>query len=478
MRRLNFALAGVTGLSSFALAVGCSSSPSEPTRGANAASPDAPAASLTGGGLALQSGVESDVAMHATPEAECVLRDDSDPTQSIRVVADDLGDVSFHVRPRAPGTSASLRLECTDAAGARSVTPLSFRTVATASEASPPPVSSLAKRPVRPALTGDPASRSNEEIVALGLPPRPDRARDPAAYARWLAFVSRDTIKMPAPKRFHDGGAHPAAMGRTSEGVSSNWSGVVQSRPIAHGPYGDSLAGTPFERVSGEWTVPAVTSNSTSFTGAAIWIGLGGWYHVTEIKPLGLVRPVFTTVGDANTALMQLGTQQSTALFPWGWVTVYSAFTEFWTNDGKSDSNAQTLNLAVRPGDRIIANLDSTDGGSISIPGGTHASSYVFNETTGAWVDGDIVEPKNTVGFLGESVEWILERTPATFGLTDLASYGTATIDYTWSYDDVSTGSAAGGELVEMVNGAGASLSSPSFSPAPDQVTFTWKGFH
>jgi hypothetical protein len=393
------------------------------------------------------------------------------------VIADDIGDVSFHVHPRAAGVSASMRLECADAAGTRSVTPLSFRTVATAAEASPPPPSRLAQRPVRPALTGDPAARSNEEIAALGLPPRPDRARAPAAYARWLAFVSRDTIKMPAPKRFHDGGAHPAAMGRTSEGVSSNWSGVVQSRPVAHGPYGDSLVGTPFERVSGEWTVPAVANNATSFTGSSIWIGLGGWYHVTEIKPLGLVRPVFTTLGDANTGLQQLGTQQATALFPWGWVNVYSVFAEFWTNDGKSDSNAQTLSLAVKPGDRVIANLSSTNG-SIAVGGGTHAYYYVLNETSGAWASGEILEPTNSVGFLGESVEWVMERTPGTFGLTDLASYGSATLDYTWSYDDVNIGTAAGGELVEMVNGAGASLSSPSFYPAPDQVTFTWKGSH
>lgn len=117
--------------------------------------------------------------------------------------------------------------------------------------------------------------------------------------------------------------------------VSSNWAGYVAR---------DGKRG--FSSVSAGWTAPAATCTASRETHSAVWVGLGGYR-------------------ERATALEQIGTDADCDA---NGRPSYSSWVEL------LPAAAQTLSLAVHPGDRLVA--------SVTVAG-RHATLRLRNLTTG-----------------------------------------------------------------------------------------------
>jgi hypothetical protein len=454
---------------------GCSSAPGvpqpesrSPNVGAAEAAAPASAAHLPTVSLALVSGVESDVAIDATPDASCTLLDPNEAKEGMRLFADDLGEVRFRFQPREAG-AGTFQLECDDLAGARSVREVAIRAVATRTEASPPPVSKgRGSRRVRPALTGDLDAYSQADLVARGSPPRPDRARDPKGYARWVEWVSRETVEVPppaVPHRTREGGALRGRSPGSNASASSNWSGSILSKGWKRDIFGFDFVDTEdLLSAAGDWIVPSVQGHRFESSAAWTWVGVGGTRTVSG----GQVVDVGDAHGDGNTSIIQAGTAEETHAFLLGWVTKYYPFAEYWAVDGGDAAKAQALNLAIHPGDEIWATAWSGDTTWYPTRTGAYGWYSIKNFTTNESTALSIKQPTSNVGFYGESVEWIVEL-PASQSY--LANYGSMSMNTTVGFGSQS---ALDGTLIAMYAGDHL-LSFPVVGDASKQeIVFGW----
>ena len=127
----------------------------------------------------------------------CVLHPDGslDPKQSIRLRADADGVVRFQaVRPTHPNSVDRLALDCTDSYGNDKTYSVDLRSEETFERRPFDPVS--ANLAFRPALSGDPLSFTQQELIQAGYGLRPDPAANPGGYQRWLAAVSAPAYKL------------------------------------------------------------------------------------------------------------------------------------------------------------------------------------------------------------------------------------------------------------------------------------------
>jgi hypothetical protein len=117
----------------------------------------------------------------------------------------------------------------------------------------------------------DPLKATNEELIKVGIPPRPDPKTQPGLYAKWNAVMSRPLTQVPSkfslitqPRDALLRGlttASPKA-GPSANSTSTNWSGAVDL----------SLAsGDSYVSVSGSWTVP------NAYPPASAQLSSGGW---------------------------------------------------------------------------------------------------------------------------------------------------------------------------------------------------------
>jgi Peptidase A4 family len=241
-----------------------------------------------------------------------------------------------------------------------------------------------------------PLDASAEELANYGVPPRPDRERDPRAFASWQRRWSRRLSYIEPELLLRPSRAHGTLAGTSATGASSNWAGsVISANP-----------GQTFNQISGQWTVPGVTPPSTGpfenagFWSSVTWVGLDGT----------------STAGD----VFQAGTEQDYNGSFWGGGPNYYAWTEWFP-----EAQVAITNFQVEPGDQIAVDLQILEqsldipllgGGSITLPFPL-GQAVVTNLTRGFWTTVVMLGPENgsPTAFVGNSAEWIVE-TPCISG--------------------------------------------------------------
>lgn len=226
--------------------------------------PTAPSAAVA---LDLRPGVENYVALSGLPNASCVVRDEADDSgKGLDVSTSADGTIAFFVKPRAAGSVTRLNVACSDGAGAIDSHALELRGVADVPAlAAPSP-----KGRIRPALT-NPDALSNDELHAAGYRSRPDPARSPAQYQRWLESVSRPAVDLSESVTF------ASMKGRASPKNTGNWAGYQQwSDYLCFGGSCHQLDNMLV--VTGTWSVPYVYAPNGDWGNkydASVWVGLG-----------------------------------------------------------------------------------------------------------------------------------------------------------------------------------------------------------
>ena len=203
----------------------------------------------------------SPASVYVSPGLQCKLYPNGgEPSAGLTVHSDDDGYARFHaVRARSGDMVLQLNLDCTDPAGnfsAHSVDLTSDDTFV------PRPLNLANERGVdRPALTGDPLSYTQSELIKRAYGPRPDPEKDAVAYSRWLAAASVSGRLLEAQ------GPTPSHSNTVYTTTAPAWTGsVLTGAPNYISTY--AVFNVPFGIPSGD---------ETTSTEIAIWNGLGGF---------------------------------------------------------------------------------------------------------------------------------------------------------------------------------------------------------
>jgi hypothetical protein len=368
----------------------------------------------------------SAISFSTTPNVPCSVAPahGSGSGQAFTVYTNDEGTATFYVTPSQESSSAA-QLVATCSSGTQQT--IQIQPVAGTKPLVAPAPSNAATNArlgytVRPALTADPMALSNQELVKLKYPLRPDPQKAPGAYASWLKAVSKPATFIP-PKtvkvegRYHgpakisaDAGHSPsqAAAGSvaapgTAPQFSPNWSGYVQYAGVNQ---------SPFVWIQGEWNVPAlVGAEYGTSTYSAFWIGLDGQGGTNDV----------VSAGTAQDAI------------------AYDGFTYFyyypWTEIFPQEEELAISNFGVNPGDEIYSQVAMGDSNGNLNPNGGYAYFFFDDVTTGQSTF--FSTPFNSGIFSGISAEWIMERPAMSVGVPpypDLSDYGYAVMWVPWAY--------------------------------------------
>lgn len=257
----------------------------------------------------------------------------------------------------------------------------------------------------QPPADFNPRTASNEELESWGYPPRPAASEGPEAQAHWLEGVN------PALKRYvPDLVARPTSYNRKVLGLkvggkvlnstaatSSNWSGFAL--------VGGSGA-QPFSSVTGRWTLPTVVQPPGTCSGgwdySSEWVGIDG-FNNSDLVQAGSAANVFCDIG-----------QNITEYFPWVEWLPASELVIY--------KNATTSTLfPFEPGDYLHVTVTATNfSGGVSTTG-----TLAFVDLTQNWSVSLSFTAASLGGseVVGESAEWIVERTEVNGSLATLPDY-------------------------------------------------------
>ena len=246
---------------------------------------------------------------------------------------------------------------------------------------------------------------SNQELVRLKYPLRPDPQKAPGAYASWLKAVSKPATFIP-PKTVNvegrsqgpvqiDAGANlQVARLATSDNTTQQFDAY---QPVWSGYVLDQTTSS-FDWIQGEWNVPAIVGGeSETWTYSDFWIGFDG-----------------PTDGPTLAA----GTKQI--------ALNYNGFTYAYYHPWTLSPQGQVAisNFIVNPGDDIYAEVWVTDVNGNFNPNGGYSNFYFSDFTTGQSTY--LVEPITPGTFFGQSAEWIMSRDGGCGGDCDLSDYSFA----------------------------------------------------
>jgi hypothetical protein len=186
---------------------------------------------------------------------------------------------------------------------------------------------------------------------------------------------------------------------------SGNWSGFELDRSFRFTPTPPGIGLTdPYDWVSGEWNVPAVTSEPNKQTYSAFWVGLDG---------------------DNLSDLVQAGTEQDSVNFSFLFVNITISTYYAWTEFLPQQPTEQVISgLAVSPGDLIFTEVWMGNAGSSPTLSGAFGIFLIMNLSTG--VSTSIYTPVGATSVSGSEAVWIMERPTVNGSLPDLANYGSA----------------------------------------------------
>ena len=152
----------------------------------------------------------SAISFSAAPNVQCSVApaNGSGSGPAFTVYTNDQGTATFYVTPSQASSAAQLVATCSSG----NQQTIQIQPVAGAKPLVAPAPSNAATNSrlgytVRPALTGDPMALSNQQLVKLKYPMRPDPEKAPGAYASWLKDVSKPATLIP-PKTVNVGGRY------------------------------------------------------------------------------------------------------------------------------------------------------------------------------------------------------------------------------------------------------------------------------
>ena len=367
----------------------------------------------------------------------------NDQSVSHVVEADAQGLVRFTVSGSGFQPNDSLGfIDCPNKAGGTDTVELTFgATMSKQSSLQAQDAAAMATWVIRPALTVDPNSISQSDLIRRGFPPRPDSQRAPVAYDNWLQMVSVAARKAPVSLRPHSGSYHNTSQVWCAAGIAKS--------------------GAKYDSVTGYWPSPSVTgANGDDWTESSMWVGIDGW---------GSADVVQDGTDDDVSHWVENGNQHSTAYYD-ACVEWYPANTVFITG------------FAVTAGDDIVAEAWVGDSTGDLTPSGGYGWYNMYNYNTNAYFVTSVAKPSGTT-FSGNIAEAVLERPDGeTYGLAD---FGTASIA-TFSAEDSSDGnlyqhdfSSDTNVLISMTedgSAGGTVLCSPAATG--EDATFTWHAFY
>ncbi len=374
--------------------------------------------------------------VRTTPDASCDLSVDGAPVgdRAMRLVADGVGDVRFHFKPLAGKDVTSASLQCEAADGSRASYPIELRST-TGSDAEADDDGVPENAVLRPALEGDLGRYSDEEIAAHGLWPRPDAKAYPERYARWVKDATRPMLVIP-PSRGRLGAIRAAAtsiVARAPTGTagggltSTNWSGCESSYPLP--ATGATYTSSPMVWAEGVFTVPTLGQDGTRDSSVATWVGMGGaWSIGSRIVCTGpgltgchVVKTYGTS--PANTPLIQAGSWSTLNSFGFGGDQI---FLEYWTATGGVAAEPQFSSNYLREGDTLSVIVWSVDALGHESWGGQFGKYQVVDESSSppTVTTATIAQPSTQIPYMGEAVDWIVERPTIGGEVQDLATYG------------------------------------------------------
>jgi hypothetical protein len=286
----------------------------------------------------------SPASVKAARDLRCTLHPPGSPSTGIPVFTDTDGYARFHaVRPSAGSADETLTLSCTDPAGGA----VSFPVDLNANDTFADRPLDIASEPGidRPALIGDPMSRTQAELLRDGYGLRPDPAASPALYATWLEAAKKPGRILFA--RRPDNHVHTV---------------MTQSSPFW---IGSVLTGsTPYVAIHSNFQVPKAIPGAfgTTSTEASLWPGLGGF--------------------GTGSGLIQAGVTIRTTPK----AAVYSTWREYCCG-GVPCSDVYGGNFTPSPGDKILASVWYCDANGLQDINGGFGCSYLYDFTSGAVFD-------------------------------------------------------------------------------------------
>ena len=253
-----------------------------------------------------------------------------------------------------------------------------------------------------------PAEKSVEELLEIGLPPKPDAAKQPRMRELWEKAFGKEVTVVPFvfdvaalstfPYELLDRQVDEMAVQKTRFETSSNWSGA----------YITANWDRQFMQVSGVWTVPELLDlppgEYQGPTGlpyvCSNWIGLDGQRRYLD------------------SSLPQMGTA-TTLNLPGPPTTL--TWTQWWAR-GTGTTIPLPMGLAVNPGDQVLSILTAINPQTVVFLM-TNLTTLHFMPVLGTappvtLPDGSTVIPS----IAGATAEWIVER-PRIVGSSDQCNF-------------------------------------------------------
>jgi hypothetical protein len=275
----------------------------------------------------------------------------------------------------------------------------------------------------QPPANFDPLLADQATLQKYGHPRRHDE--NPELLRRWKKLFGKKLQAIEPKFQVMENMRHGKRLPAQTTDTSTNWSGCVAS----------PTTGSTFVSVAGQWIVPNPTSGGD--TGAteysSSWIGIDG---------------------DGSSDVFQAGSECD---FP---TNIY-AWSEWFPN-----YSVQIMNFPVSAGDTLTC--------SLSVSAGSNTSGLVVfrNETQNTSTSFQIQAPSGTT-LVGNCAEWIVERPEVSGGITNLPDYGVVTFSEAYGGTSANTViQASAGNLINMTDGSGNTISSASFTPPDVTCTF------
>jgi hypothetical protein len=349
----------------------------------------------------------------------CVLQPEgnADPRQSIPVKADADGVVRFQaVRPTLPNSVDRLALVCTDSGGNDSTYSIDLRSGGTFAPRPFDP--SSANLAFRPALTGDPLSFTQQELIQAGYGLRPDPTANPDGYQRWLTAVSVPAYKLRSAAGTSSTRPRSRQLASVKETSDMSPQATVREDPldttVSPVPSGRSDAGWTGAVLKGSYQKNATSAQTYSY------VSNEAMFVVPTVFPGGL--------GTGATQMSIWTGLDHAALFQaivWVDTTATTQFFSIHRQDFASNDPAQTydgegIDFTPNSGDLIYAQEWYCDGkGNVNLSGGyacstitdvTQAVEWECDQANSSECQSFAIKPAFLAnGQLGKQAEFIIE---------------------------------------------------------------------
>jgi hypothetical protein len=396
-------------------------------------------------GFTIAPNVQTPIVLKTMADAACDLHAvGTSDTRAMRYYANGDGYVKLNASA-VDGMEARVQMDCSSNGQSISY-PLHLRASSSPTSDMPAP-QSVVPTPkgstVRPALTEAQArSLSEDELMNLGYPERPDVLSSPDKYSKWLDRVSRPMTVLPSHLV-----SRSDITGAPASYTAPNWSGLEAHSTTLH----------KYSAVTATWDVPPIVIGDPSGnpTYSAYWVGLDG----DHVK---------------GNDLVQAGTEQDAQEFLGILFTDYYAWSELLPNQPTEQEV-----FSVNASDEVEVEVWIGTGSGAPNPKGGYGSFRIIDWTQSN--ESKFYVPLARTHYNGTEAEWIMERPTVGGSLPELSEYVIATmVDATalqvkgtkW----VPCGTAAN-RNISMYNGSDLLSEAVWFGTGSTDITFFWFNF-